>query len=111
MIKAFTSAILAILCGFAVTPRTAQAVSLVQETEYRIAIGGLPVARAVFNTRIEEKKYSISGHVNTSGLADLIADIDARTSVTGTLAGGVIGDQNRRAAEQQQQMRYGGTHP
>lgn len=68
----------------------ARAASLVQETEYRIAIGGLPVARAVFNTRIEDKKYSISGHVNTSGLADLIADIDARTSVTGTLSNGSL---------------------
>lgn len=90
MIKAFVSAGLAILCGLASMPRTAHAISLVQETEYRIAIGGLPVAKAVFNTRIDEKKYSISGHVNTSGLADLIADIDARTSVTGTLAGGAL---------------------
>ncbi len=72
----------------------AMATSLSQQTEYRIAIGGLPVARAVFNTTIENKKYAISGHVNTSGLADLIADIDAETSVTGTFTGGTLRARN-----------------
>lgn len=80
--------------GLATAAGSAQAASLTQETEYGIAIGGLPVARAVFNTKIEAKRYSISGRVNTSGLADLIADIDARTSVTGTMSGGALRARN-----------------
>lgn len=90
MKKAYAAVLAAILSGAAMAPVSVEAATLTQETEYRIAIGGLPVARAVFNTHIDEKKYSISGHVNTSGLADLIADIDARTSVTGTFSGGSL---------------------
>jgi hypothetical protein len=72
----------------------AMAAPLTQETEYHISIAGLPVARAVFSTKLDDKRYRISGRVNTSGLADLIADIRAETSVTGTVGGGTLRARN-----------------
>ncbi len=84
----------AILSGVVSGASNAKAASMTQQTEYGIAIGGLPVARAVFSTKIDQKRYSISGQVNTSGLADLIADINARTSVTGTFSGGSLKARN-----------------
>lgn len=87
--RAYIAGLAACLSG--VLPAAqAGAAALTQQTEYRIAIGGLPVARAVFNTRLERARYSISGKVNTSGLADLIADIRAETSVSGTVSGSTL---------------------
>ncbi len=68
----------------------AQAAAVEQRTEYHITLAGLPVARAVFNTSLDDKRYQISGQVSTSGLADLIADIRAETNVSGTIGGGGV---------------------
>lgn len=92
--KAWILGLTACIAGAMLPVTSSDAAALTQQTEYRIAIGGLPVARAIFNTRVERTRYSISGHVNTSGLADLIADIDADTSVTGTVGGGVLRARN-----------------
>ncbi|MBB4065134.1 DUF3108 domain-containing protein [Gellertiella hungarica] len=94
MSKSFWITTATALSFLGLTPSASPAASLTQQTEYRIAIGGLPVARAVFSTRIDKTRYSISGRVNTSGLADLIADIRAETSVSGTYAGGALKARN-----------------
>nr|WP_316656525.1 DUF3108 domain-containing protein [uncultured Gellertiella sp.] len=86
-VKAWMSGLAALVVAGGVAAGPGEAAALTQKTEYRIAIGGLPVARAVFNTTLEHSRYLISGHVNTSGLVDLIADIKADTSVSGTMGG------------------------
>lgn len=90
VVKAALKSLMACVVGTAILVPAADAAALEQRTEYHISIGGLPVARAVFNTSVNERKYQISGHVNTSGLADLIADIRADTSVSGTIGGGTL---------------------
>lgn len=85
--KAFLTGLAAAVLTLPALPLVAHAEAQMQrqETEYRIALAGIPVARAVFNTQLDSSRYKISGHVNTSGLADLIADIKADTQVTGTM--------------------------
>ncbi len=81
--KSIAIGALALVSTLAVETGTAFAASKTQQTEYNIAIAGIPVARAVFNTKLEKTRYAITGSVNTAGLADLIADIRAKTSVHG----------------------------
>lgn len=85
--RALTNGLAALAVGMgALAPVTsASGLEQEQETEYHISIAGLPVARAVFSTRLDDKKYRISGRVKTSGLADIIADIRAETNVSGTI--------------------------
>ncbi len=54
-------------------------------TDYAIALAGLPVARASFDTELVNDRYTISGTMNSAGLADLLSRTSGRTEVTGTL--------------------------
>ncbi|MFP3545304.1 DUF3108 domain-containing protein [Rhizobium sp. BE258] len=55
-------------------------------TEYRVALGVLPIARAAFVTQIEDdKSYTVSGDISSAGLADLVTTISAKTSVDGVI--------------------------
>lgn len=57
-------------------------------TEYRVSLGILTIARAAFLTRIEDdRSYEISGDISSAGLADLVTNISAKTSVDGVLRG------------------------
>jgi hypothetical protein len=57
-------------------------------TEYRVALGILPIARAAFVTKIEDdKSYQVSGDISSAGLADLVTTISAKTSVDGVIRG------------------------
>ena len=55
-------------------------------TEYKVALAGLTIARAAFVTKIEDDhSYNIDGDIKSAGLADLVTDILAKTSVTGVV--------------------------
>lgn len=66
----------------------ASAGEIVHRTEYKVSLGILTIARAAFLTKIEDdKSYRVSGDISSAGLADLVTDISAKTSVDGTLSG------------------------
>jgi hypothetical protein len=53
-------------------------------TSYTISLAGLPVARASFVTERDADKYTISGTMNSAGLANVFTKTSGRTSVSGT---------------------------
>jgi hypothetical protein len=64
----------------------AGAAEIQHRTEYRVSLGILPIARAVFLTRIEDDhSYKVSGDISSAGLADLITTISAQTNVSGVV--------------------------
>ncbi len=66
----------------------ANASEIVHRTEYKVSLGILTIARAAFLTRIEDdKSYRVSGDISSAGLADLVTNISAKTSVDGVLRG------------------------
>lgn len=66
----------------------ASASEIVHRTEYKVSLGILTIARAAFLTRIEDdKSYRVSGDISSAGLADLVTNISAKTSVDGVLRG------------------------
>ncbi|MBB3611993.1 DUF3108 domain-containing protein [Rhizobium sp. BK602] len=66
-------------------PLAASADVLRHETQYRVALAGLPIARADFKTEVKDKQFTIRGDITSAGLADLVTSINARTDVTGTV--------------------------
>ena len=55
------------------------------QSDYRITLGILPVARASFVTEVDKSAYTISGKFSASGIVDVFTDISAQTTVSGTL--------------------------
>lgn len=52
-------------------------------TEYSIALGFLPIARASFLTKMDDDRYSISGTFSAAGLASVLKDISGSTTING----------------------------
>jgi hypothetical protein len=65
------------------SPALSQAEELTSETRYRVAIGGLPIARADFKTEVKDRHFSIEGDINSAGLAALMTTISAQANVSG----------------------------
>lgn len=63
----------------------AEAVEVTHNTDYSIALAGLPIAKASFHTELKANRYTISGTMNSAGLADLFAETSGQTSVSGTV--------------------------
>ncbi|HTO32167.1 MAG TPA: DUF3108 domain-containing protein [Pararhizobium sp.] len=63
----------------------ADAVEVTHNTDYSIALAGLPIAKASFHTELKANRYTISGTMNSAGLADLFAETSGQTSVSGTV--------------------------
>lgn len=79
--RLFFSSVIAVLTAMPVDAREIQ-----HETEYRVALAGLPIARAAFLTQIEDdRRYTIAGNINSAGLADLLTTLSAKTTVTGVI--------------------------
>lgn len=55
------------------------------QTDYSIRLAGLPLARASFHTEVEKNRYTISGTLNSSGLADIISHTTGQTRVSGVI--------------------------
>jgi hypothetical protein len=62
---------------------TAYAVEVTHNTDYSIALAGLPIAKASFHTQLKADRYTISGTMNSAGLADIFAQTSGETSVSG----------------------------
>ncbi|MDE1993888.1 MAG: DUF3108 domain-containing protein [Rhizobiaceae bacterium] len=76
----------------ATAPGLASAEELRHETQYRVSLAGLPIARADFKTEVKDKQFTIVGDITSAGLADLVTSIDAKTNVSG-----VVGDTRLQA--------------
>lgn len=55
--------------------------------EYSLSFLGLPVARATFDSRVDEASYSIEGAVSSAGLARLFDDTRGTISAAGAFSG------------------------
>ncbi|WP_284775063.1 DUF3108 domain-containing protein [Agrobacterium sp. lyk4-40-TYG-31] len=65
----------------------AKAAETKHDSEYSIALGVLPIARANFSTRMDGSTYSISGSFSSAGIASVLKDISGRTVVSGAKRG------------------------
>ncbi|WP_026620215.1 hypothetical protein M728_002557 [Ensifer sp. WSM1721] len=81
---------------------TSFAADVKHQTDYSIALAGLPVARASFHTEVEKNRYTISGTLNSAGLVDIISRTRGQTRVSG-----VIGRDRLRASEYSMSYRSG----
>ncbi|MCA1368015.1 DUF3108 domain-containing protein [Bradyrhizobium sp. BRP14] len=81
---------------------TSFAADVEHQTDYSIALAGLPVARASFHTEVEKNRYTISGTLNSAGLVDIISRTRGQTRVSG-----VIGRDRLRASEYSMSYRSG----
>ncbi|HVK90599.1 MAG TPA: DUF3108 domain-containing protein [Mycoplana sp.] len=59
-------------------------------TDYSIRLSGFPVATASFRSQFDGSRYSISGRMDSSGLAEILASTHGTTSVSGTVSGGKL---------------------
>ena len=76
------------LAFLALMPATAGASDYRYDTSYSVALGILPIARMTFQTEVISERYTISGQFHSSGLVDIVREVAAKSTVTGTLAGG-----------------------
>lgn len=57
-------------------------------TDYSIRLSGLPVATATFRSAFNGNRYTISGSMQSAGLADIFSSTKGTTSVSGTVSRG-----------------------
>jgi hypothetical protein len=57
-------------------------------TEYSIRLSGLPVATATFRSAFNGDRYTISGSLQSAGLADIFSSTKGTTSVSGRVSRG-----------------------
>lgn len=69
--------------ALALASAPAQAAEVRHTTEYSIALGILPIAKASFTTRMNDDRYDISGIFSAAGLASVLKDISGKTSISG----------------------------
>jgi hypothetical protein len=55
-------------------------------TDYSIRLSGLPVATATFRSAFRGSRYTISGSLQSAGLADIFSSTRGTTSVSGTVS-------------------------
>jgi hypothetical protein len=55
-------------------------------TDYSIRLSGLPVATATFRSAFRGNRYTISGSLQSAGLADIFSSTKGTTSVSGTVS-------------------------
>lgn len=73
----------ALLLSASLAGGPALAGDVAHDTEYSISLAGLPIARARFHTELESRRYTISGTLESAGLADIFARTNGRTTVSG----------------------------
>jgi hypothetical protein len=76
------------LAFLSLVPFSASATDYRYDTSYSVALGVLPIARMTFKTEVVSDRYTISGQFHSSGLVDIVREVAAKSTVTGTLAGG-----------------------
>lgn len=65
----------------------ARAADVQSRTDYNVSLAGIPIAKASFVTRMENRNYSISGRFRSAGIVNLITEISADTDVSGVRIG------------------------
>ncbi|OLP62116.1 hypothetical protein BJF93_01310 [Xaviernesmea oryzae] len=93
------AAALGVLCGLLGAQVPAQAAEAAHDTEYSISLTGLPIARARFHTELNGRHYTISGTLESAGLADIFSRTNGRTTVSGVV-------ESDRLRAQDYSMRY-----
>jgi hypothetical protein len=73
------------LAGSATSPSSAE---IEHRTDYSIRLSGLPVATATFRSAFRGDRYTISGSMQSAGLADIFSSTRGTTSVSGTVSRG-----------------------
>lgn len=76
------------LAFLALMPTGADAADYRYDTSYSVALGILPIARMTFQTEVVSDRYTISGQFHSSGLVDIVREVAAKSTVSGTLDGG-----------------------
>jgi hypothetical protein len=66
----------------------AAADTLLSQTNYQIALSGLPLANAYFQTRKDGKTYAIDAQISSTGLGDIVANAKAEMSSSGAVRQG-----------------------
>ncbi|PSH69161.1 DUF3108 domain-containing protein [Phyllobacterium brassicacearum] len=56
------------------------------QTDYRISLYGLSIAKASFSTKVTDGSYRVTGTLASSGLASLFDDTDGKLDVSGQFA-------------------------
>jgi hypothetical protein len=72
-----------VACALFVAATSAQSAEVRHTTDYSIALGILPIAKASFTTRMNADRYHINGTFSSAGLASVLKDISGRTSISG----------------------------
>lgn len=83
-------AVVAVPAALAGSPAVAPAADVSHITDYSIRLSGFPVATASFRSAFDGRRYTISGRMDSAGLADILASTHGTTSVSGTLADGKL---------------------
>jgi hypothetical protein len=78
------------------------AAEIEHQTDYSIALAGLPLARASFHTEVDKNRYIISGTLNSAGLVNIISPTSGQTRVAG-----IIGRDRLRATQYSMSYRSG----
>lgn len=73
--------------GLVLTSAAADAAERVFRSEYVVSLFGLPVARAEFDSRFDERRFSIDGSLSSSGIARLFDKTTGTTKVRGVING------------------------
>jgi hypothetical protein len=71
---------------FALAPTSAQTEA--QRMRYDVSLLGLPIARAVFESRINESGFAVAGSFSSAGIARIFDKTDGTVSVTGRFGDG-----------------------
>jgi hypothetical protein len=66
----------------------AAADALLSHTNYQIALSGLPLANAYFQTRKDGQTYAIDAQISSTGLGDIVANAKAEMSSSGAVRQG-----------------------
>lgn len=78
-------AALAAMSLVTVPTNAARPADIVHDTDYTISLAGLPIAKASFRTKLDDRRYTISGTLSSAGLADILSSTSGRTEVSGMI--------------------------
>ena len=76
------------LAFLALMPAAVGASDYRYDTSYSVALGILPIARMTFQTEVVSDRYTISGQFHSSGLVDIVREVAAKSTVSGTMTNG-----------------------
>ena len=82
--------ILPALLSLSLLASTGQAEDAVKHTNYTIALAGLPLANAHFQTRKDGQRYSIDAQIASTGVGEFLADTKAEMLSAGAVSDGQL---------------------